>query len=113
MLFFIHLFFFSAIQLSLYADDDIWFLLPSNNQPVSGKVEIKIYPPPYPVDVYIWIEHKSTDRKVWHGMLKSSEEYTTTVDTGRFKPGKYEINAQYFLGDEDYEGDITIWVNPL
>jgi len=91
--------------------DDIWFLLPSNGQPVSGKIKIKIYPPPELVSVNVWIESDFTESLVWMGLLSLANNYTITVDTSKFKPGKYEINAEYYLNREDYDGDIDIWVN--
>ncbi|MGL4561341.1 MAG: hypothetical protein ACRCVW_04015 [Brevinema sp.] len=100
------------IPQSIYSDD-IWFLLPSNNQPVTGKMTIKIHPPYQLVSVNVWIIDDRTEMMVWRGLLTQDNNYSIVVDTTRFKPGKYEINAQYYIGRKDYDGDIDIWVNPL
>ena len=91
--------------------DDIWFMLPSNGQPVSGIMDIKIYPPQESVAINVWIEHDRTEDVVWMGTVKLENNYTISVDTTRFKPGKYKIEALYFLYGEDFDGDIDIWVN--
>lgn len=91
--------------------DDIWFTFPSDGQPVSGLIEIKIYPPSFDTEVRIWIESDKSEDIVWMGILTKEYNYTTTVDTSRFIPGKYEINAVYYQYGEDFEGDIDIWVN--
>ncbi|MGL5955134.1 MAG: hypothetical protein ACRC0X_00790 [Brevinema sp.] len=104
------LFFLLFITNNLWCDD-IWFRFPANGQPVSGTLEIKIYPPPYDISIYVWIEDKRTDQLVWMSSVSSENDYTASVDTTRFRPGRYEINALYYMNGEDYEGDITIWVN--
>ncbi|MDK2818207.1 MAG: hypothetical protein KFW21_02020 [Spirochaetota bacterium] len=91
--------------------DDIWFIFPSKGQPVSGIIDIKIYPPQSSVSINIWIEHDQTDSIVWMGTVSSENNYTISVDTKRFKPGKYKIEALYYLYGKDYDGDIDIWVN--
>jgi len=88
--------------------DDIWFILPTDKQPVTGVMEIKIYPLGSSINVNVWIESDYTDEVVWMGQLIAEYNYSIKVDTTRFKLGKYEINAEYSLYDEEYDGGIGI-----
>ncbi|MGL4388058.1 MAG: hypothetical protein ACRCTJ_01520 [Brevinema sp.] len=108
----IFIFFFLFFISPVIYGDDIWFLMPSNNQPVTGMVTIKIHPPYHQVPVNVWIEHDHTDQMVWRGILSPDNNYSIIVNTDRFRPGKYEINAEYYADGDDYDGDINIWVNP-
>ncbi|MGL4367170.1 MAG: hypothetical protein ACRCTQ_02650 [Brevinemataceae bacterium] len=107
------LWFVVLFSIQLYADADykLWFLMPSHKQPVTGTIEVKIYPPHIPINVIVWIESKRTKQIVWMGELSAVYDYTINVDTTRFNPGPYEINAQYYFDDDEVEGDIDIWVN--
>lgn len=105
------LFFTTFLCSSTSWSEDIWFLFPSDGQPVSGVIDIKIYPPQNPVPINLWIEDDQSERIVWMGTVASENNYTISVDTSRFNPGKYKIEALYYLYNEDFDGDIDIWVN--
>ncbi|MGL4676759.1 MAG: hypothetical protein ACRCWI_03725 [Brevinema sp.] len=91
--------------------EEIWFKFPVNGQPVSGKLEIKVFPPPQDILIYVWIEDTRTKQLVWMGNASPQNDYITVVDTAKFRPGRYEINAEYYIDGREYEGDIIIWVN--
>lgn len=91
--------------------DDIWFLLPTDGQPITGDLTIKIHPPYEKVPVFLWMEEERTDRMVWSATVLPEYDYTIIVDTTRLNPGKHEINASYYLYGEEFEGDIDIEIN--
>lgn len=95
---------------SITWSDDVWFTLPMPGQPVSGTLTVKIYPPMEDVPVHMWIEDRM-ENVVWTATIDSTTEYSIDVDTTRFRPGRYEINAIYFLYGDDFDGDIDIEVN--
>ncbi|MGL4367168.1 MAG: hypothetical protein ACRCTQ_02640 [Brevinemataceae bacterium] len=92
--------------------DDIWFISPQPGQPVTGKLTIQIQPPYQPTDVRVWIkEDMGPDRLVWSGSLTAARNYTMTVDTSKFRPGKYELKAEYYINGQDFDGDMDFWIN--
>lgn len=97
----------------LRSDDDIWFSLPSNGQPVTGNLTIKIYPPMHRVPIRLWLEEDRTERIVWSATVLPEYDYTIVVDTTRLNPGKHELNAVYYFNGEEYEGEIDIEINSL
>ena len=108
------LFLFGAIMLtstSLFAED-IWFTSPQAGQSIQGTIEIKIQAPyGNPKSVNVVMEYDmGRDTIVWKGKLTPQNNYTLTVDTTKFKPGKYSIEAKYYIQGEDYDGDIDVWV---
>ena len=108
------LFLFGAIMLtstSLFAEV-IWFTSPQAGQSIQGTIEIKIQAPyGNPKSVNVVMEYDmGRDTIVWKGKLTPQNNYTLTVDTTKFKPGKYSIEAKYYMQGEDYDGDIDVWV---
>ena len=109
------LFLFGAIMLSstsLFADD-IWFTSPQAGQSVQGTIQIQIQAPygdPKSVSVVMEYDMGNRESIVWKGKLTPENNYTATVDTSKFKPGKYNIEAKYYMQFEDYDGDIEVWV---
>ncbi len=107
------LFLFGAIMLSstsLFADD-IWFTSPQAGQSIQGMVQIQIQAPYGNPSVNVWMEYDmGRETIVWKGKLTAKNNYTITVDTTKFKPGKYNIEAEYFIQGKDYDGDIEVWV---
>ena len=108
------LFLFGAIMLSstsLFADD-IWFTSPQAGASVQGMVQIQIQAPyGNPKSVNVVMEYDmGRETIVWKGKLTPQNNYTLTVDTTKFKAGKYNIEAEYYIQGEDYDGDIEVWV---
>ncbi len=92
-------------------EDDIVFISPKAGASVSGTLTIELDPKHDDVEVRVWIEN-STDTIVWTGTtLTSANNYKTTVDVSGYAQGKYEINATYYKGGEDYDGDVDFWID--
>jgi len=91
--------------------DDIWFISPQNGQNVSGSMKLQIQPPYNNIDVRVWIESDmGWERTVWSGTLNTKNNYTMTINTSKFKPGKYEAKAEFYVQGNDFDGDVTFWV---
>ncbi|MGL4388057.1 MAG: hypothetical protein ACRCTJ_01515 [Brevinema sp.] len=94
--------------------DDIYFLSPQPGQPINGPMTIQIHQPFHKTDVNVWIKREDGMKQVvWRGKLRADQQYAVTVDTSKFKPGRYEIKAEYYIGMEDYDGDIEIWIGSV
>ncbi len=92
--------------------DDIWFSSPRHGDSVKGMLTIQLEPRHDDVDVRVWIEYDDeNDRVVWRGRVGKKDNYTVKVDTSKFKRGKYEVNAEYYVGREDYDGDVDFWID--
>lgn len=91
--------------------DDIWFIAPQPGQPVQGQMQIKIQPPYGNPLVHVWMEYDmGRDTIVWRGQLTAANNYTATVDTTKFQPGKYEIEAEYYIQGRDFDGSVDVWI---
>ena len=92
--------------------DDIWFISPQPGQPIQGNVQIKIQPPyGNNIPVNVWMEYDmGREYIVWQGQLTPQNSYTATVDVSKFRPGKYKIEAQYFIQGGDFDVEIDIWI---
>ncbi|MGL4676758.1 MAG: hypothetical protein ACRCWI_03720 [Brevinema sp.] len=96
--------------------DDVWFVSPQNGQSIQQKsLEIQIQPPYGNVpSVNVWIEYDmGRDQTVWTGTLTSKNNYKTTVDVSKFRPGKYEVKAEYYINGKDFDGDVDIWIGDV
>ncbi len=92
--------------------DDIWFISPKNGDSVKNSLTIQLDPRHDDVDIRVWIEYDDeNDRVVWRGKVNKRDNYTVTVDTSKFKRGKYEVQAEYYVGREDYDGDVDFWID--
>ena len=111
------IFLFGAILHSsniLFADD-IWFISPQQGLSIQGPLTIQVAPPYNgKATVHVKIKHGTGwERTVWRGKLTPKNNYTTIVDTSKFRPGPYELKAKYWIWAEDFDGDIEFWIgNP-
>ncbi|MGL5955133.1 MAG: hypothetical protein ACRC0X_00785 [Brevinema sp.] len=96
---------------NLFADD-IWFISPRNGQPIQNTLEIQIQPPFGNVpSVNVWIEYDmGRDQIVWWGTLTKQNNYKVVVDVSKFQPGKYEVQAEYYMFGKEFDGDVDIWI---
>lgn len=91
--------------------DEIYFISPKPGHQTAGSLTIQIEPPYHKTDVDVWIKNEDgIERVVWRGKLTAATQYAITVDTSKFKPGRYEVKAEYYVGREDYDGDVDIWI---
>ncbi len=97
---------------AVYADD-IYFISPMKGHSAeNGMLKIEIEPPRTDTSVRVWIEEDfGRERTVWRGTLTKAGGYMTEVDVSKFTKGKYEVKAVYYMGREDYDGDVTFWVD--
>ncbi len=93
--------------------EDVYFVKPLEGDSANGRLTIQIEAPRGNVDsVRVWIEQDfGRERVVWRGKLTKNNNFTTTVDVSKYEKGKYEIKAEYYIGREDYDGDVTFWVD--
>lgn len=98
------------ITTNIFADD-IWFISPNPGQTQNGMMTIQIQPPFVQKDVRVWIqEEDGWERTVWRGKLSPANNYMINVDTSKFKPGRYNVEAEFYHHFEDYDGDVEIWI---
>ncbi|MGL4563000.1 MAG: hypothetical protein ACRCVW_04005 [Brevinema sp.] len=91
--------------------DDVWFISPQYGQTISNTMTIKIQPPYYNKKVRVRIKKEyGFARTVWRGTLSPQNNYTILVNTSKFPPGPYEIEAKYYIGFEDFDGSIDVWI---
>lgn len=99
------------ITTNIFADG-IWFVSPQPGQSIKGQMTIQIQPPFIQTDVRVWIQEETGyEQMVWNGTLSAANNYTITVDTSKFKKGRYEINAEFFHQNQDFDGDIEFWID--
>ncbi len=93
--------------------EDVYFIKPMEGDSANGQLTIQIEPPRGNVNsVRVWIEQDfDRDKVVWRGSLNKNNNYTATVDVSKYEKGKYEIQAEYYIGREDYDGDVNFWVD--
>ncbi len=98
---------------AVFADDDIYFVSPMRGHSVeNGMLRIEIEAPRTDTSVRVWIEEDfGRERTVWRGTLTKAGNYTAEVDVSKFTKGKYEVKALYYMGREDYDGDVTFWID--
>jgi len=91
--------------------DDIWFMSPEEGMSVTDALVIKISPAYGNKKVRVWIESDmGWERTVWRGSLSTKNNYTITVNTKKFKSGRYELKAKYYIYGDDIDGDVTFWI---
>ncbi|MGL4561340.1 MAG: hypothetical protein ACRCVW_04010 [Brevinema sp.] len=94
--------------------DGIWFISPQPGQAIGETMTIQIQPPYHKTDVNVWIKNEDgIEMMVWRGTLTAANKYSATVNTSQFKPGRYEVKAEYYVGGDDIDGDVEVWIgNP-
>ncbi len=100
-------------SVSMVFAGDVYFIKPVEGDSADGTLTIQIEAPRGNVNsVRVWIEQDfGRERVVWRGKLTKNNNFTTTVDVSKYEKGKYEIQAEYYIGREDYDGDVTFWVD--
>ncbi len=107
------LIFFIFATVSMAFADDVYFIKPVEGESLKGSLTIQIEPPRHNTEyVRVWLEKDfGQDEMVWRGMLSKENNFAVTIDIYKYEKGRYKIKAEYYVGGQDYDGDVVFWID--